>query len=194
MRRWWQNGVLRTGGALAATAALVVGLGALASWSVFAHEAKTGKDAAAAQHEAAAPASPWGKVCVKEKAAKGAETEHCEVVQRELALPQKRLLAMIAIRYTGKGDQAQMTLTVPLGIAVGAGIGFRMDDGRWVKLPVITCVPAGCLAGTGLNAKDIAALEGASKGWVAYTVAGGKTLSIPVELKGLDKALAGLKS
>ncbi len=193
MNRLRRSGVFRIGGVLLALAGLVVVAGALASWGVFAHEAKANKAPPAAKQEMAKVPPAWGKVCVKDKTAKSPGEGRCQVVQRELAMPQKQMLAMLAIRYTGKDGKAQMTLTVPLGIEVGAGVGFRIDNGKWVKLPVITCLPTGCLAGIGLNAKDISALEGAAKGWVAYTADSGKTLSVPVELKGLKEALAGLK-
>lgn len=130
-----------------------------------------------------APTS-WHKSCDKN------QPTHCAAEQLGLTEGKKPVLS---VRFENdQGGRAKVTVQVPLGISLRAGLDLVVDAATPIKLPFERCNAQGCEVSAIL---DQAALESFVKGTtltVRYAPTDALTATVPLKLEGLSAALNSL--
>lgn len=123
---------------------------------------------------------------------KGKEVEICQLVQSLVDPDSKRTMLKAAIGYVPNKEQAVMVISLPLGIYLPPGVQMRVDDnGKVGRIPVNTCLPAGCQAGAELDADFTARLKKGNKLNVTFGNPDGQPVTAEMSLSGIT---AGLES
>lgn len=146
-----------------------------------------------------APAAPgktptygdWQYVCEPARQGRG---EVCTL--RQFVAPKDRpgqpILAVAIGRLT---PDRKMTIVfkLPPQIDKTAGIGFRVDDDKFITVPVATCDAGACTAALGLDESTLKKLRAGKQAMVAFRSAEGVAGGLPVSLSGISRGLAALK-
>jgi len=87
-----------------------------------------------------------------------------------------------------------MRVAMPLGVDLRAGLGMAIGKGgKTSVIPYNVCVPAGCLATTGLVGEIVDKIKAADGVIIAYRTPGpGKAIGLKVSTKGFDQAVDAL--
>lgn len=87
-----------------------------------------------------------------------------------------------------------MRVVMPLGVDLRAGIGMAIGKGgKTSVIPYTVCVPAGCLAATGLAGEIVDKIKTADGVIIAYRAPGpGKASGLKISTKGFDQAVDAL--
>jgi invasion protein IalB len=131
----------------------------------------------------------WTVRCEKPAEAK---TEVCFIFQTLVDEKAKQAVLQTVVGYLSDGKQPAMIFTVPLGVALRAGIGIKIDDGELMRLPYENCNPAGCIAGLPLDDKLLSTLKRGIKGTVIIHDGGGRQVTLEVSLKGFTAGFESL--
>lgn len=156
--------------------ALVVGL--LIGWTV---HGLTGYDTA---QESATTYDNWRVVCPAPKNA----ALHCHMEQDSIETKTGQQISSVSIG-TDK-DKPVVLITVPLGVALPAGVDVSFGGDKATKVPYRTCTAAGCIAEINLDAKLQANFDGAKDGKAVFVfpTADAKPVTVPISLKGFNVA------
>lgn len=142
----------------------------------------------------AAPAKPartnnWPIVCGK------APRARCVATQSVSTDPTGRNIILAAAVMLGKpGEPAQFHLRVAKGIDRKIGFGLKFEDGTVLQLGVADCNANTCDA-SGRLTPDVRARFTRSRGaQVAWRLASGRAMLVPLDLRGMGAALSALES
>jgi len=80
---------------------------------------------------------------------------------------------------------------VPLGIAIPAGVAFKVDESKQTMMAIEQCTPVGCEAAIKLDAKLLDQFKKGQVLKVGFMIRG-KTLVVPISLKGFSGAVGRL--
>jgi invasion protein IalB len=128
----------------------------------------------------------WSLVCA---AASGTGERSCEVDTSIVLSGKSAPFARIAISRPAKDKPAQLIALVPVNIATASPVKVSGDAGKGeLTLPLRSCVPGGCVAGTEVTKDQLQAL-GKTEGQLTLVDASGKSASVQFSLRGLDQAL-----
>ncbi len=126
----------------------------------------------------------------------GEKTERCFIYQTVVNKKSNQPVLQMAVGYLpGKAkndDRPAALLTLPLGVALPPGVGFKIDDGKMIRLQFERCVPTGCIAGFPLNNDLLGKLKKGLK--VEVRVSDGqKVVTLPLSLKGFTAGFEALE-
>jgi invasion protein IalB len=173
---------------LALSAAITIGVigGTTAG---FAQEKK--KDAASAKAQSA-----WIKICddvklqeVKDQ--KATSKKICMTHHESLSARTGTPLVSAAVRNVAGHDKERFLVTVPLGMAIPAGVHVKVDDKEPLKFKYSFCHVAGCVAETPMTPELLKQMRAGKKLVVATISISGKPVGFPIPLSGFDKAYKG---
>ena len=99
----------------------------------------------------------------------------------------------VAVGYPPKQETPIAIVTVPLGVALQAGVQVKVDDGKALPFPFNVCMSNGCQAGIKLESAMIEEWKKGQKLVVTFGNLKRQGLNVPVSLKGLTAALGALK-
>lgn len=122
--------------------------------------------------------------------------EQCFIFQTLIDEEAKQAVLQTVVGYLGDGkaqQQPAIIFTVPLGVALRAGIGVKIDDGEVMRIPYENCNPVGCVAGMPLDDKVLAALKRGLKSTVFVHDGAGRRISLEVSLKGFTAGFNALR-
>ena len=101
----------------------------------------------------------------------------------------------LAISYTKDHQIPEITAIVPLGLFLTQGLPIRIDQSNEITLPWQYCFASGCVARRLLTQEHIESLIHAKQLNVnVLPVSQQKTVTIPLSPKGLQAALAALRT
>lgn len=126
----------------------------------------------------------WGVICDR------STPRNCRVAQSQLteeAGSRRRMLLVMVWRENGKTG---MSLTVPLGIDLRAGITVKVGEGAERQFPFLTCAPDGCRTIVLIDDQSEKDLRAGTLMRVGFRPLGNeKPVLINAPLKGLGAAL-----
>lgn len=134
------------------------------------------------------PIDDWRIACPAADAKQAA----CEL-STDVVDPNQGALARVTIA-TDKDGKELVGFTVPLGVALEAGLGLAINKDPVKVYQYRTCTSTGCLSTTPFDDKMIAAFKGASDGRVMFATLEGKPVAVPMSFKGYAKAYATWRS
>ena len=91
-----------------------------------------------------------------------------------------------------KDEKPAIIFTVPLGVALRAGIGVQIDDGEAIAVPYEQCNPVGCVAGLPLDDKLLGVLKRGLSGKIMVVDGSGRRISLQISLKGFTAGFNAL--
>ena len=116
------------------------------------------------------------------------EKENCVLTQT--VVNQEKKQALVKFIVGRRKDEPFMTALVPLGINIPAGVSLGIDQAKAIPLTVQTCLPAGCVATSKLDAKQLKTLKSGEKLVVYFTMKpADKPVSINGSLKGIHEGM-----
>jgi invasion protein IalB len=96
---------------------------------------------------------------------------------------------IVAIEIQPSPDAAMATLFLPFGLELATGAALQIDEGtKGQVLPFRTCLPAGCIISTTLEAKMLVSLRNGTSLKVYARADKGKETVFPLSLKGFGGA------
>lgn len=114
-----------------------------------------------------------------------------DVVDKSQGTPNP--LGRAGVTFAKDGKQ-MMNFMLPYGVALEAGMGFRVGKEPVKVIQYRTCNTIGCLAETPFDAPMATALNGTDDAAVMFAGLDGKPVSVPISFKGYKKALSVWKS
>ena len=138
----------------------------------------------------------WIKICedvkVKEVKEKKAEQKQiCMTHHESLSAKTGAPLISAAVRKVGGHKKEKFLVTVPLGMAIPAGVHIKVDENEPLKFRYAFCHVAGCEAEMVMTDALMKQLKTGKKLVVATVAISGKPVGFPVPLGGFDKAYTG---
>lgn len=135
----------------------------------------------------------WTVGCEKPPSEK---TERCFIYQTVVNKKNNQPVLQMAVGYLPGKDKSQdrpaALLTLPLGVALPPGVGFKIDDGKMIRLQFERCVPNGCIAGFPLDNDMLDKLKKGLK--IEVRVSDGQqVVTLPISLKGFTAGFNALE-
>lgn len=116
-------------------------------------------------------------------------TKLCEMTQELNDAKNGQRVLAIGIKPTAAADgRADATIVAPLGLKLAPGISMKVDEAAPVNLPFDTCLPAGCIVRTQMDAAQISALSTAKTIAIDMTAPDGTTLGVKLSPTGFADA------
>ena len=148
------------------------------------------KKAAAKQKNA------WIKICddvkIKEvKKEKASDKKICMTHHESLSARTGTPLVSAAVRNVSGHKTERFLVTVPLGMAIPAGVHIKIDENKPIKIKYSFCHVAGCVAETAMTPDFLKQMKAGKKIVIATIGISGKPIGFPVPLNGFGKAYAG---
>ena len=145
---------------------------------------------------AAKEKNAWIKICdevkLKEvKAKKASSKKICMTHHESLSARTGTPLVSAAVRNVSGHKVERFLVTVPLGMAIPAGVHIKVDEGKPLKIKYSFCHVAGCVAETQMTPDLMKQMKGGKKIVIATIGISGKPIGFPIPLNGFGKAYAG---
>jgi invasion protein IalB len=107
------------------------------------------------------PAGPgWLSNCTSESRKSPVE---CSVEETLVTANTGQFVAAVAVRLRPNAREPVMTIRIPVGLYLPAGLNINVDDGKPLPVPLQTCDQQGCYGETSVNAVFLAALKGGKR-------------------------------
>ncbi len=136
----------------------------------------------------------WLKECEVFVEAENKEVEICQLVQALVDEKSKQVMLKAAIGFVPNKKEAVLVVSLPLGIFLPPGVEMRVDDkGKVARIPVNTCLPAGCQAGSALDDEFTGRLKAGNKLYLVFANPVGKPVKAELSLKGMTAGLDSFK-
>lgn len=110
----------------------------------------------------------------------------CEM--QEDVMDSKSGSPVVRVSITNQKNKPQLGMTLPLGIALQAGVGFVLGTDAPKVAQFRTCNTVGCIAVLDLDSKLLASIAAAKDGKVLVADLEGKVVAIPLSFKGYSNA------
>ncbi|CAN7421979.1 invasion associated locus B family protein [Devosia sp. LjRoot16] len=138
--------------------------------------------------EAATPTVEWTGRCVSEARQSGAE---CTMTKPAFAA--KQMVGRASLRFPPDGATASLHVSVPLGIYLGAGIGFNIDGAGGQQLELQTCDRSGCSASAVMSPETLAAMQNGQKLNILFQSMSKQVVTLEMSLVGFTAVYQKLK-
>jgi len=173
MGTWLTRGLIALGG-------LVVGLALGWIW----HGAASGGDVARMSFY-----NDWRLVCPADKDEKASCGMTADLVDPRSGTK----LAQLALgSQPGKTDE-ELVISVPLTVLIPPGVGLQIGSDT-KTYPYQTCVATGCVSIVKVDDALLKSLDGASSAALVVTAQNGRSVSLPVSVKGYSDARKAFNS
>ncbi|MBF0185728.1 MAG: invasion associated locus B family protein [Magnetococcales bacterium] len=121
------------------------------------------------------------------------KAEKCFASQTQISKEHQQLVLKFSVGRFGSKDEWAAVAIVPLGIAVQAGVAFKIDEGQPINMQLQQCTANGCVAFLLLESKVLTAIKKGKVLTVGMTPFGfPKPIGVPVELQGFSGAVNAL--
>lgn len=136
----------------------------------------------------------WLKRCQNgSDAANNQAKDLCEIYQRISVKESGQRLIEIAVGYDPATKAPRVAMIVPLGILVGNGVTYQVDDHNKQGAAIKTCNQGGCIAVAPLSKAVIKELQNGNVWTIGFVTAENKPVQIKISLKGFAKALKSIR-
>lgn len=149
--------------------------------------APTAAKAAAETKNVDLPAQGWAVTC-----AKAAEGLACKATQAISVPETKQLLAAVAVYKPAGSSSHSMTLQLPHGLFLPAGVNVQTDAEAEQLVAIETCDQRGCFATMPLPDKSLAAMRKGKVLGLTFQNLNKGNVKVQLPLEGLPDALAKL--
>lgn len=154
---------------------------------VFAQEPVLGGEADPA---AAAPTAQWSGRCVSDGRQSGAE---CTMIERAFVGNNRQVVGSVSLRFPPDGAGPSLLVSAPLGIYLGAGIGFNIDGAGAQQLDLQTCDRNGCYASGPVSPETLAAMQNGQKLNIVFQSMNKQAVTLEMSLVGFTATYQKLK-
>ena len=127
----------------------------------------------------------------KAKEAKAVEKNICMTHHESLSARTGQPIVSAAVRKVEGQEKQRFLVTIPLGMALPAGVHIKVDENEPMKFKYSFCHVGGCVAETILSEALMKQMRAGSKMIVAAIGISGKPVGFPVPLSGFAKAYDG---
>jgi len=103
----------------------------------------------------------------------------------------QQLLVVLTVGPDGRGER-RIQATVPTSTMVQDGVTVRFEPAGEIKLPILSCYPAACLASVLYDQANAALMASATKAEVTWTNAASGRVKVEFAVNGAKQALAAL--
>lgn len=132
----------------------------------------------------------WVVRCLEPQAG---QPKRCEMVQVLSERNSQREVLVMVVGYTGEKAPPQAVFVLPLGILLPTGLTLKVDQGAPKNVGFRHCEPQGCIAPWQMTEADLNALRAGTTLTVSVNDHGGKSVDLPLSLKGFTAALAKVR-
>lgn len=125
----------------------------------------------------------------------GMKQERCFIYQTVATKDKDQPVLQISVGFLPdeKGQERPAAfLTLPLGIALPPGIGFKVDKGKMARIQFERCIPTGCVAGFPMTKDVLGRFKKGNKMEVRFHDGQG-IIAVPVSLSGFTAGFNSLK-
>ena len=113
----------------------------------------------------------------------------CQISQRRINPNNQALLIWVELTHSMTPKPVwQLAVMLPLGFRIAPTLGVRADDQLLLDLPIVTCVPAGCVHAAEMPAAGLDNLQKAQSFGTQITDLKGQTYAVNVTMRGFDDA------
>jgi invasion protein IalB len=132
----------------------------------------------------------WVVRCLE---AQANQPKRCEMVQVLSDRNSRREVLVMVIGYTGDKAAPQAVFVLPLGVLLPTGLTLKIDQGTPKTVGFRHCEPQGCIAPWQMTEVDLGALRAGTTLTVSVNDHGGKSVDLPISLKGFTAALGKIR-
>jgi invasion protein IalB len=100
-----------------------------------------------------------------------------------------QFVAAVAVRMRPEAQDPVITVRVPVGLYLPAGLNMTVDNGKPQPIPLQTCDQQGCYGETPLSASFLAALKGGKRLALTFQGMAKNDVMVPVPLANFADAL-----
>ncbi len=120
--------------------------------------------------------------------------ERCFAFQNIVYTQSGERLVTLAAGYLGPKGEPWITLSVPLGMFLPAGVALKVDEEERFDVPFKICTAKGCEAGNTLNDAQLRSLKSGLVARIGFLDGiTQRQVTVPVSLKGFADAFRTLK-
>lgn len=138
----------------------------------------------------AAPTAQWSGRCVSDDRQSGAE---CTMIERAFVGANRQVVGTVSLRFPPAGAAANLQVSVPLGIYLGAGIGFNIDGAGAQQLELQTCDRNGCYASGAVSPEILTAMQNGQKLNILFQSMSKQVVTLEMSLAGFTATYQKLK-
>ena len=121
------------------------------------------------------------------------EVEVCLIVQQHNLRDSEQPVIRVEIGFAVQNGAPFAVITAPLGVALGAGLSLQIDDGEQTHFDYGSCIPKGCIVGTGLTEEQLAAMKKGTQAQFTFKDNRAREIAVPVSLSGFTAALRSIE-
>lgn len=121
------------------------------------------------------------------------ETEVCLIVQQRNLRDSDQPVIRVEIGYAVQTGAPFAVVTAPLGVALSAGLSMQIDYGELSRFDYGSCIPKGCIVGTGLSDAQITAMRKGHEAQFTFKDNRNRDIAVPVSLNGFTAALRAIE-
>ena len=136
------------------------------------------------------PAPVWSTTC--SGASRGSAAD-CEIEQGAYIQQTGQQLGGIKIRVPAETRQPVIRIQLPLGLFLPAGVTINVDESELIKLPIQTCEPNGCYAGSPVSESLLSAMQKGDQLVISFQNLQKNSITIPFSLSGFTAAYSAIK-
>ncbi len=143
---------------------------------------------AAAQNQTPPPS--WASRCASEGRQSGLD---CSVEQSIIETKTRQLLMQVVVRVPPDTRKPVLTIQMPLGLFLPAGITLRFDEGKPERFDVQTCDQKGCYLQMPVSNEMLQEMAKAKQMSVTFQNLNKQDIGVPVSLNGFMVAYDKIK-
>lgn len=140
--------------------------------------------------EAAAPTAQWSGRCVSDARQSGAE---CTMIVRAFVGSNRQVVGTASLRFPPDGATPSLQVSVPLGIYLGAGIGFNIDGAAAQQLELQTCDRNGCYGSGAVSPETLGAMQNGQKLNILFQSMSKQAVTLEMSLVGFTAVYEKLR-
>jgi len=127
----------------------------------------------------------WISRCTSESRKSPVE---CSVEETLAMANTGQFVASVAVRMRPDAHEPVMTIRVPVGLYLPAGLSINVDDGKPVPVPLQTCDQQGCYGEASLSTAFLTALKGGKRLSLTFQNMAKGNVVLPVPLDNFAEA------
>ncbi len=143
---------------------------------------------ASATPSAEQPFGDWGTACFESP---GSLVEDCRLEQQVLG-EKGELVAKMAIWFPPQQNSPVALFTLPLGIYLPSGMGFKVDNGSVRHISIDRCTSQGCQAMINLDKDLLETVKQGDKATISFSATIDRKMSTTISLTGVTLGISSL--
>ena len=123
------------------------------------------------------------------------EEKTCIMIQQAFLKENSEMLMLVNVAYLPEQEQPAMSIVVPLGVSLAAGVKFQLGEGEENAsvLGYSHCDQNGCYANLLLSDEATEQIAAVGSGFVSFMTLQGQPVDVPFSPNGFSGALESLR-